>query len=177
MKIEEYKDLASRTLAHLGDHKKDMSHMALGIVSEWGEMAKAGMNEDHVNVIEEHGDTNWFVACMCKLYNLGFTEIYNDADVKFEKTHENEMFLSMFKVAGHVKDYLAYDRTIDRDELRKELVFVVSYLKVIAKEEKFDYMESLQKNIDKLRVRFPDRFTEEKANNRDLSAERETLKN
>jgi hypothetical protein len=38
-----------------------------------------------------------------------------------------------------------------------------------------DPYEAMQKNIDKLKARFPEKFTEELANNRDLVKEREIL--
>ena len=39
----------------------------------------------------------------------------------------------------------------------------------------FDLEEILQTNIDKLRVRFPEKFTKENALNRNLEQERKTL--
>ena len=178
MKIEEYKDLAMRTLAQLPNHKEDVAHMALGIVSEWGESLMAALKEDKPNVIEEHGDSNWFVAGICHLYGLDFADIYNDAKAELadDRETEDKTILAGFRIAGMAKDYLAYNREINKKKLRKQLVLYVSSLKMIANEEGFDYGESLQKNIEKLKIRFPHRFDEDRANNRNLSAEREVLK-
>jgi hypothetical protein len=39
----------------------------------------------------------------------------------------------------------------------------------------FDFADDLERNINKLKLRFPDKFTEEKALNRDLDGERKIL--
>lgn len=176
MKIEEYKELANSTMADLGSEASDFAHMSLGITSELGELFLAGENEDTVNIIEEHGDLNWFVAGICKIYNFGFTELYNEAmTIKEDQEVPKEAFTSVFGIADLSKGLLAYGKPVDRKKLKSLLVKFFIFLKAISIEEDFDYLHSLQKNIEKLKARFPDKFDADKAINRDTDNERQIL--
>ena len=75
----------------------------------------------------------------------------------------------------HLKKYIFYGAELDSVNLIEELGDNQWYvgLGVDELEEKFNDM--LQKNIDKLRARYPEKFEEDQALNRDLEKERETL--
>lgn len=176
MKIEEYKELANRTMADLGSEVMDFAHMALGLTSELGELFSAGENQDRANIIEEHGDLNWFLAGICKIFNFGFTEIINEGlNIKQDEEIPTEALTSVFEIADMSKALLAYGKPVDRAKLRCQLVRLATFLKAIPVEENFDYLHSLQKNIEKLQARFPDKFDADKAINRDTDNERKIL--
>jgi NTP pyrophosphatase (non-canonical NTP hydrolase) len=122
MKINDYPELASRTLAEINpesipDLKKFLNnmHMILGMMTELGELADIfkkhlayGKEIDWVNVREEIGDGQWYAGGMCKI-NL------------------------------------------------------------------FDLENIMENNINKLKSRYPEKFSQEKALNRDLERERKIL--
>jgi NTP pyrophosphatase (non-canonical NTP hydrolase) len=115
LEINEYQKKAARTLKILGNEQQDLQHMFYGQISEIGEavsMLKShyvyGKDFDMTNMIEELGDTAWFLVGACTILGI------NASDV-------------------------------------------------------------LEKNIAKLQARYPEKFSEEKANNRDLLHEREIL--
>jgi len=93
--------------------------------------------------------------------------------------HNFHMLFGMVCETGELADIykanLAYDRPIDmlhvKEELGDELWFIVNFCRV----NNIDLEEVMDLCIAKLYSRYPEKFTEEKANNRDLVYERVTL--
>ena len=63
----------------------------------------------------------------------------------------------------------------DRTNFIEEMGDIMWYLAIMAKTLDVTFEEIQEKNIAKLRVRFPELFTEDNASNRDLDKEREVL--
>jgi NTP pyrophosphatase (non-canonical NTP hydrolase) len=115
MKINQYQEEAKRTLASTGSRLADELHMAMGMVTEAGELIDVYKKNlaykkeiDYVNLKEELGDILWYIANLCNI---------NDWDIE----------------------------------------------------------DVLEININKLKVRYPEKFTQENAINRNLEEERKTL--
>lgn len=75
-----------------------------------------------------------------------------------------------------VKKHLFYGKDLDLTNLREEGGDLFWYLALLAAylgESNFTSM--LKLNIEKLKTRYPEKFTENKAVNRDVAAEREVL--
>ena len=66
---------------------------------------------------------------------------------------------------------------LDAVNIKEETGDVFWYLAILAKSQGFTFEECQETNIAKLRKRFPDKFTEYDALNRDLNAERNVLEN
>ena len=73
------------------------------------------------------------------------------------------------------KKRFAYGKEIDKVNVNEEIFDCFWYLVNLCRMLDIDIEKGLQTNIDKLRVRYPEKFTEENANNRHLDAEREIL--
>lgn len=115
MKINKYQEEAKRTLASTGSRLADELHMAMGMVTEAGELIDVYKKNlaykkeiDYVNLKEELGDILWYIANLCNI---------NDWDIE----------------------------------------------------------DVLEININKLKVRYPEKFTQENAINRNLEEERKIL--
>jgi NTP pyrophosphatase (non-canonical NTP hydrolase) len=74
-----------------------------------------------------------------------------------------------------MKKYLAYGRIIDRVNLAEECGDVLWYVAIILRTLGLSFEDVMQMNINKLEKRFPEKFTADKANNRNLKTEREEL--
>lgn len=172
--IKNYQKRAARTIARLKSNAVDGAHMALGITTEVQEMSEAIKKNDFVNIREEHGDTNWYVANECNIYGLDFNFLYETAREYLD--NNNWIAFKLHDIVDLHKKELAYGKEMDTDDLYMELLSLVQYLIEIAENFSFSYEESLQININKLYKRYPDKFTQDKALNRDLDAEHETLK-
>ena len=196
MTLKDYQYYAVRTMANLGDIKKDLSHMALGLGTELSELIES---KTMVNRIEEVGDQFWYLAGYCSIRGLSLENVkvtsdameHVNADINIDldsitiptqDAYDLRVYLNLVsnisKLQDLVKKYIAYGKEIDENE---ELVLLariydclLSYGYIVA-----DEMLSgvLQKNIDKLRVRYPERYQDHLALNRNLDEEYKVLGN
>lgn len=176
MTLKNYQNHASRTMVDLGSLELNLSHMILGLVSENEEYLKALALDDVVGSKEETADQFWYIANYCTLRNFDMEEIYNDFDV--EKIEDWELEVATLdvyvsKLADYVKKFVAYGKELDPILEKRALGTIMEML--ILENGEFILEIDLQKNIDKLKARFPNKFTQEKALNRDLETERKIL--
>jgi len=75
-----------------------------------------------------------------------------------------------------MKKYLFYGKPMDIVNMKEECGDLFWYLAILADEMgEANFTNMLQTNIAKLRERYPEKFTEDNAINRDLNAERAIL--
>jgi NTP pyrophosphatase (non-canonical NTP hydrolase) len=79
------------------------------------------------------------------------------------------------EIADVYKKTIAYKKPLDFVNIKEEIGDVMWYIANLCNMNGWDLRDIMQTNIDKLRTRFPEKFTEEHAINRDLIAEREIL--
>ena len=88
MNLVEYKDVALKRLNKtiFGDHKESMNYSCMGLIEETGEIIaelrkplfKGNFHEktlDIENIKSELGDLIWYIALICKGYNINIEEI------------------------------------------------------------------------------------------------------
>jgi len=73
------------------------------------------------------------------------------------------------------KRKIFYGKELDVVNVKEEIGDLMWYVAILLRELDLDFEELLQINIDKLKARYPDKFTEEHALNRDLDTERKIL--
>lgn len=66
-------------------------------------------------------------------------------------------------------------KELDVVNIKEELGDLMWYMAILLRELDIDFHDALQVNIDKLRARYGEKFSADKANNRDLDAERDIL--
>jgi NTP pyrophosphatase (non-canonical NTP hydrolase) len=74
-----------------------------------------------------------------------------------------------------VKKSLFYNRQLDLVNVEEELGDLLWYVALIVDACGFNFETILDKNIRKLKVRYPEQFTDNNAENRDLQSERREL--
>lgn len=74
-----------------------------------------------------------------------------------------------------LKKSIFYGKTLDVVNLKEELGDLLWYVSIAMDELGTTYEAEMQRVINKLRLRYPEKFTEKDANNRNLKAERELL--
>ena len=79
------------------------------------------------------------------------------------------------EIAEHVRDVLTGAKPLDAVNLNEEFGDQLWYIALGLRFLGADFEGTFETNIAKLRKRFPDRFTEEAAINRDVAAERTVL--
>jgi NTP pyrophosphatase (non-canonical NTP hydrolase) len=158
MNILEYQQLAKRTNQDLESFRLNIWHMNYGIMTELGEMVDPikknlayGKDIDFVNVAEEMADCCWYVVNKALFENEELEEP-SIIESSFDFTME-----SLFRWHG-----------FSNQSLLNDLFTFCNYMNI-------DFYKSLENNINKLKVRYPEKFTKENAINRDLEAERKEL--
>ena len=193
MKITEYLKLSEVTEKrfHVGYQLSPLQaetlHHVLGLVGELRELEEALFENDTVNVKEEVGDTLWYAAGLCRLYNVSEDAI-NDC-VKYLEEHGGQKNLldSLGFLYHHLVDmykrefvYGQYHSFSQWNSLACE-VFATVVLSCGVKYSKnslpFTVEDAMETNIKKLESRFGHEFDAYRALNRDLDVEREILDN
>ena len=188
MELREYVKLALRTESH--EHYLKISnkyavhgrvfHGLVGIKSEYGELLSAlkkevyGVGIDTVNIGEEIGDIQWFIAILLdyldetKYFSSDFIysnlsdtsnliQSYNDIiELAPKTTNVNEASRSAVKLLREVHEWNSY------------CLGTCQFLGL-------DINKVREANISKLKNRYPDKYTDERASNRDLTKERNGL--
>lgn len=171
MGIKEYQNKAYRTLKMLGSTELNLSHMVIGLASELGELQQAIDNRDFKNLNEEVGDVMWYIANYATLRNISIV-IQHDLSVYNFK----HLVTAVSELNDIVKKRIAYDKPID---LVAEAVAVQRIVNICTglyeSGWKCDIIDAMTKNINKLKARYPDKYSDEKALNRDLDAENKAL--
>ena len=179
MTLKEFQPQAIRTLAELGSRLMNSIHMTLGMGSELlKELLEAIRKEDHVNTAEELGDTQWFAVVYCHIWNIDINQTLIDEKLKNGRGSLLDGFL---QALGHLqeldKNELAYKREVPADDPTriKAIHTILAFTESTAEEFDISMVDVRTKIINKLKVRFPEKFSEEHANVRDLHAERKAL--
>jgi NTP pyrophosphatase (non-canonical NTP hydrolase) len=76
-----------------------------------------------------------------------------------------------------LKKHIFYGKELDTVNLKEEIGDVLWYCAIALEALGTDFETVMQTNIDKLKARYPEKFTEDSANNRDLETERQILEN
>lgn len=79
------------------------------------------------------------------------------------------------EIADAYKKTIAYKKELDFVNVKEELGDILWYIANLCNMHGWDLRDIMQTNIDKLKARYPEKFTEENALNRNLDKERATL--
>lgn len=163
------------------DLKLDLSHMVHGLNSEIKELIdcvgtqlKVASRVDLVNLEEELGDIYWYAANYTNIREIPLPEELDLQDLLEEQCLDH-LIDSVGKLTDIVKRFVAYNKDIDRAKEIDAIYGVCQGLKLFEEAYGLDGNRIRSKNINKLIARYPEKFTEEKALNRDLDAERKEL--
>ena len=101
------------------------------------------------------------------------------ADLHYREKNNLHMILGMLTEVGELADVykkkLAYDKEIDIINVKEEIGDLMFYISNFCRMNNFDLEEILEKNIEKLKTRYPEKFDSYYAINRDLNKERDIL--
>jgi len=174
MEWNEYKVLSEKTLStefHCGKQVENLLHGVSGVITELEELL--GWN-DEVNKKEEVADVFWYIALLDReldlnlkipTYNVEFTQIGNDA-----------LTIQAFKTSSLLLDFLKkklfYNKTIDIALISDLTKSLFESMCIFCNVNDIDVKSILNTNIEKLKARYGEKFTSERAINRNLEKER-----
>jgi hypothetical protein len=154
----DYINLALRTAAgQIHPVNMQILHSAIGMVTETVEMDCA---QDEENYLEEMGDTMWYVAIGCNELSVTLDEAEATGDPSKSPVVIAADFLDLMKKA------IYYGKQPDP----KQQVFLLGSMIASLREDALASGSTLERvmeqNIAKLGLRYPDKFTAERAINR-----------
>lgn len=178
MLLEEYQQQVTRTLPDLGSYQLNIIHMILGLNAEFDELYEA---KDEINHGEELMDINWYLCNYCNLNNIQLSQLSNFlGDRYFLHIHDGSKRIfylqsQISKLTDLEKKLLAYKKEIIETKRIEAVVNIFQALSDCFVFYKLNPFIFMQRNIDKLRARYPEKFDESLAKNRDLIKERKIL--
>jgi NTP pyrophosphatase (non-canonical NTP hydrolase) len=184
--IAEYQQLAKRTCPDLPGELSNHRHMDIGVITEIGELFDIfkknlayGKALDIVNLGEELADTSWYIVNKATFHNITLEEDLYKVVGEFKDILNTQIFttteLSIDVKSEGILLLLLRAYTLGNSSIFDSPVVQLASLACIAEYYGLDYFQCLTNNIDKLKVRYPEKFTEEAALSRDLEAERKEL--
>lgn len=175
-----YQEYSPNTIANLVGRGVNEIHMVVGIVSELNELEDAIEKVDKVNIGEEVADCFWYISNLCDMRGILFSHLLqNEEIVAAEEVSDSTIISSLYYYSSKLQDifkkYLVYGKEPDATEVYDLCFFLANALNKLMLNHELDLDEYLDRNIKKLMKRFPDKFSETAAVNRDLKAERAIL--
>lgn len=189
----EYLPLAEKTMSlefHAPEPVQRVLHGVIGICTEIGELYEgltvnkpgAEFDLDHPDVInlkEEIGDCYWYLA----IVHREFEEFQQpDPDTSFtpNKGVPTEFILRELTVSSSIlldlmKKKLFYNKTLDIEQFVIQTRHIEYYLECLTLNHDLVKEEILETNINKLKARYGEKFSSEKAIERNLDTERTVL--
>ncbi len=183
MNLEEYKTASSRTFAYrknpLNEYTTDLLHCSIGICTEAGELVEAFYEKDLVNKGEEIADQMWYVSNLARMLNLDINIFNHDKDCAKKIISQKILIDLSYNYSSELLDifkkHIYYGKELDLKDIERKLITIVSNLNNLVDILDLEMEKLLENNIEKLKIRFPDKFSQENALNRDLDSERKAL--
>lgn len=189
MDLKEYIFLSERTLINKGK-ELNLVHSAAGVFTELGEIVDNfkkhifyGKELDLVNLKEEIGDVAWYIAIPfreIKSINIDYV-LKSLKEYKLEKDNKLKTEFQLWQLIKDISSFIIqYTDNMDylinsKDEKVCYFVHGFKFLESLCEYFDINFEDVLETNINKLKVRYPDKFSEFNALNRDLQEERKVL--
>lgn len=169
VKIGNYPELALRTLS-TKEFVDQKAHMIMGIAGEFMSEVVPLLTSSLKNkgeLEEELGDMCWYIGCYCILEGIEFRPLgakpLDSLEVAIGELLEM-----------HKKNY-AYGKELDFKNQTKYIQTVLYWVYYIADQNDIAVDSMLTRNIEKLRVRYPEKFDSIKAIERVVSEEKKVF--
>lgn len=177
MEWNEYKILSEKTLStQFNCELKEqlLLHAVIGILTELDELTD--WDGDEVNKKEEVADAFWYVAILDRELNLNFNFESNPNLIQLKN---EKLIFDLYKLCCQLLDPLKkklyYNKPIDLEKFSHFSNQIFSTLNLFCELNQIDVKSILDTNISKLKARYGEKFTSERAISRDLEKERQIL--
>jgi NTP pyrophosphatase (non-canonical NTP hydrolase) len=180
MNWSEYLELSEKTLSsqfHCEDKEQRLLHAVIGILTEVEELLDnhIGDEQDSINMLEEIGDVTWYLAIIGREMDLDYPQL-------IVKTKNNDPMKLVLKIVKNtcklldiMKKKIYYNKPIDENLFKTITNLVMLDVSDYMNTYDIDIEKSFDVNISKLKARYGEKFSSEKAINRNLETERNIL--
>ena len=158
-------------------------HTILGISTEINEVYdaiedKAYYEYDMVNILEEFGDMAWYLAIACdeRKLDIDYRDVYLSDNINKAQLFEISNIRKLnAAILDHSKKVMFYGKQLDDNLVDTTLTEIAQLVFISILSLDGNITNVLHANINKLKARYPDTFTDFHAENRELEVERNTL--
>lgn len=182
MDLKKYELETQRTFAYrkspLDEKTTDMLHCAIGISTEISELVEAINKNDIVNIGEEIADQMWYISNLARFINFNLEKecaLIKQFTFLEKQEYLNNCVIESGNLLDLFKKSIFYNKKLDEFLIKIILTRMIINLSSLCGSLNLDLFKLLDNNINKLRIRFPDKFTQENALERNLDAERKEL--
>lgn len=177
----DYQKAAMRTLNDKG-FEMNVLHCILGMTGELGELDSALLCHGNDEIIKEAGDALWYAAVLGVQVNVSFDDLYMAANAGIDDMtfrYEDNLltaFRTCSRMIDPIKKTIFYGQAVDSASLIKLAVYYLRSILIFINQHQLNLLEICQKNITKLETRFPEKYEDFLAINRDTEAEELAIK-
>lgn len=180
MNWNEYLELSEKTLStqfNCDNKEQKVLHAVIGILTEVEELLDnhIGETQDFTNILEEAGDITWYLAIIGREYQLDYPQLL----VRNKNEDPMKLVLKIIKntckLLDMMKKKIYYNKPIDENLFKTITHFVMLDLSDYMNVYDINIQNSFDINIAKLKARYGEKFSSERAINRDLENERNIL--
>ena len=180
MNLNEYKELAEKTLStqfHSDPQMERVLHAALGLATEIEELlVNYSDTMDPTNVLEEVGDLTWYLSIFYREYpEIENVKIASTMEVKTPQGLIMSMLKGILQIQDLIKKKLYYNKPINQESMNLLVASIDLNIKMYLDLYNLNIEEVWERNIAKLKARYGEKFSSERAINRDLETERTIL--
>ena len=185
MKWNKYLELSEKTLStqfHCEEKEQLLLHAVIGILTEIEELLDNHIshndkeaNLDPVNILEEAGDVLWYLAIIGRMYDIKPTELTIVSQVGTPMNIILAIIKETCKMLDMLKKKMYYNKPINEESFTSSAKLVMIFIQDYMNHFNINLEDSFDININKLKARYGDKFSSERAINRDLETEREIL--
>lgn len=179
---KEYLELSEKTLStefHCDEKHQKLLHSVIGVLTEVEELLDNHIDDrrdkDSINILEEVGDITWYLAIIGREFQIDYPQII----IKEKNNDPVRLILKIIKntckLLDMMKKKIFYNKTIDEMQFKNITHLVMLDLSDYMNIHDIDIQKSFDINIAKLKARYGDKFSSERAINRDLDTERNIL--
>ena len=155
-------------------------HAAMGLVTEIGELYETTCE---LHLAEELGDICWYLALGLDALGVNWDDVEIIPEDDFFKavrgeTSDQTLVILSSELLDMLKKFIFYGREIQLEKAASHLVMMKNALHwaLIYSNPDLTLEMITEANMKKLKARYPDKFTEQAANVRDVNAEYDAMK-
>jgi NTP pyrophosphatase (non-canonical NTP hydrolase) len=180
MNWREYLELSEKTLStqfNCEEKEQRVLHAVIGVLTEVEELLDnhIGDAQDTTNMLEEAGDITWYLAIIGREYQLDYPQIIVRSKNEDPMRLVLKIIKNTCKLLDMMKKKIYYNKPIDENLFKTITNLIMLDVSDYMNTYDIDIEKSFDINIEKLKARYGDKFSSERAINRDLETERNIL--
>lgn len=182
MILTHYRTETTRTLPDLNGDLMNSIHMSLGMFTEIAEiieiLSDPSLTYNPYKLMDETGDVLWYLSNYTNVHNLTLTQAEEHIIIPGfleDKPMLDCILILAAKLADVDKKKFAYGKEPAEHYRQNYAQFLFDCIHMFCIQHQMRIEDVMERNIEKLRTRFPEKFSGEQAINKDEKKEAEVF--